>query len=294
MTDHVTMQTAQQPANSFSAEEINAMNYAELVGLVGERNRPSGGIRTVHTVAVNSFLSSSSEVLEIGCNTGFTAVNLSLLCGAKVTGIDTNQPSLDLAVSYAIQQGVAEKVCFQNCSALALPFADSSFDLVWASNVTSFVSEKQKAIGEYLRVLKPGGVLAFVPIYYRDTPPAEVVKDVGAAIGCAIDVRSKAHWLELIEEVAQQRQHGLELMFSEDWRYHRQGEKVEDFCCELLGGGHLEGMSRESLETLRSRFTELMKLFDLNLSYCGYSILLLQKRMIRDQEELFTGERVNA
>lgn len=65
----------------YTAEQIKNMDYSSFVGLINERNRPSGGIKTVHTVAVNAFINKNKKVLEIGSNTGFTSVNLALLTG---------------------------------------------------------------------------------------------------------------------------------------------------------------------------------------------------------------------
>ena len=46
-------------------------------------------------------------------------------------------------------------------SALDLPFADDSFDVVWMQNVGMNIADKRKLYGEIARVLKPGGCYAF-------------------------------------------------------------------------------------------------------------------------------------
>ena len=48
---------------------------------------------------------------------------------------------------------------FQKDDATALSFPDESFDVVFCGNVTSLVSNRDKALAEYARVLKPGGLL---------------------------------------------------------------------------------------------------------------------------------------
>lgn len=55
------------------------MNYSEFVSLINERNRPSGGIKTIQEVIVNARLDEKKKILEIGSNTGFTTVNIGLL-----------------------------------------------------------------------------------------------------------------------------------------------------------------------------------------------------------------------
>ena len=60
-------------------KNIEELNYSEFVGLINERNRPSGGIKTIQEVVVNARIDKGSKVLEIGSNTGFISVNISLL-----------------------------------------------------------------------------------------------------------------------------------------------------------------------------------------------------------------------
>ena len=181
----------------YTAEQIKNMDYSSFVGLINERNRPSGGIKTVHTVAVNAFINKNKKVLEIGSNTGFTSVNLALLTGCEVVGIDINPESVKKATEYALKMGVQDKVKFICASASKLPFEDNTFDMVWASNVTSFISDKNLAIEEYSRVLKVGGTLAVIPIYYRSKVPADIVKGVSEAIGTEIKEWDKQYWLDL-------------------------------------------------------------------------------------------------
>ena len=90
-------------------KNIEELNYSEFVGLINERNRPSGGIKTIQEVVVNARIDKGSKVLEIGSNTGFTSVSISLLAGASVVGIDPHKPSIKLATEYASSLG-ADKV----------------------------------------------------------------------------------------------------------------------------------------------------------------------------------------
>ena len=59
-------------------KKIKEMNYSEFVGLINERNRPSGGIKTIQEVIINARLDEKKKILEIGSNTGFTTVNIGL------------------------------------------------------------------------------------------------------------------------------------------------------------------------------------------------------------------------
>ena len=77
---------------------------------------------------------------------------------------------------------MAERVSFVTADALNIPFDNQSFDFVWCSNVTSFIKDKDRAVSEYLRVLKEGGTLIVAPIYYRKSPPGDLLDKVSEAV----------------------------------------------------------------------------------------------------------------
>lgn len=275
-----------------TVKEMQNMDYSSFVGLIRERNRPSGGIKTVHEVAKNARIGSQSTMLEIGSNTGFTSVNMALLTGSTVTGIDPNEASVTEATKYAGDQG-AENVAFKVASALDLPFDGNTFDAVWCSNVTSFIDNKDKAISEYLRVLKPGGVLIVVPIYYVDEPPKKVVDEVSTAINAKIDVWDKAYWDELFQSVSSADGHNIEKFFEADYRYNDRGLEILPYVDNLMSKPHLRELDNEVLEAAKERCTYFMTLFNQNLQYAGYSIMLYQKRNIKDEVEFFLTEQVS-
>lgn len=90
--------------------------------------------------------------------------------------------SVEEARKYAERNGVSDRARFILADTLEIPFEDGAFDIVWCSNVTSFIQDKKKAVSEYLRVLKHGGTLVVAPIYYIDQPPVELVDKVSEAI----------------------------------------------------------------------------------------------------------------
>ncbi len=276
----------------YTHSEITNLDYSRFVGLINERNRPSGGIRTVHTVAVNSFINDKKRVLEIGSNTGFTSVNISLLTGCKVVGIDINDESVQKAAEYADQNGVGERVTFLKGSATFLPFKNNEFDMVWASNVTSFIQDKGGAIAEYLRVLKPGGTLVVVPIYYRKKVPTQIIEDVSSAIGTKIKEWDKQYWKDLFGSL-QNPGFSLDLYFERDFSYEDRQASIEAYVSEVIESNIKSEPLNEHKSALKERFSFFMKLFNENLKYAGFSIFLYQKKLLKDEVELFLTHEAN-
>ena len=97
------------------------------------------------------------RVLDVGTGTGFFAVLLVQVAGCKVTGIDLCPDMLREAKCLA-----RECRChahFLQMDATVLDFADASFDCLVARNLTWTLLRPEKAYAEWLRVLRPGGVL---------------------------------------------------------------------------------------------------------------------------------------
>ena len=53
---------------------------------------------------------------------------------------------------------------------------------------------------------------------------------------------------------------------------------------------HLSALDPDMRAQIRDRMGYFMRLFNENLSYAGFSVLLLQKRVARDQVELLTSD----
>jgi SAM-dependent methyltransferase len=84
--------------------------------------------------------------------------------GARVTGIDLAESAIELARANFAQQGLTADLRVANGE--ALPFADASFDLVYAHGVVQYTADDRRLVAEVRRVLKPGG-LAIFQVYNR-------------------------------------------------------------------------------------------------------------------------------
>jgi ubiquinone/menaquinone biosynthesis C-methylase UbiE len=101
---------------------------------------------------------SPAAVLEIGCGTGSLTTRLAqALPTASITGLDPD-PSV---LARAQAKDHAHRIAWLSGSAVELPLPDQSFDRVVASLLLHHLTdaEKQRALAEAQRVLRPGGRL---------------------------------------------------------------------------------------------------------------------------------------
>ena len=103
-------------------------------------------------------VTSGQKVLDVACGTGVVAVTAARQ-GARVTALDLT-PEL-LARARENGETAAVAVEWHEGDVEALPFADASFDAVLSQYGHIFAPRPAVAIGEMLRVLRPGGTIAF-------------------------------------------------------------------------------------------------------------------------------------
>jgi SAM-dependent methyltransferase len=109
------------------------------------------------------------DALEIGAGTGYFSLNL-LQLGLieRATATDISQGMLDALAHSARSLGLSlDRV---RTDAEDLPFPDQSFDVVFGHAVLHHVPNLDRALAEFHRVLRPGGVIAFCgePSRYGD------------------------------------------------------------------------------------------------------------------------------
>ena len=103
------------------------------------------------------------RVLDVGCGAGTDLVRFAR-GGAEVTGVDVAASAIALAGQNFAQQGLHADL--REASGESLPFADDTFDLVFAHGVVQYTPNPEALVAECRRVLKPGGEAIF-QVYNR-------------------------------------------------------------------------------------------------------------------------------
>lgn len=106
-------------------------------------------------------------IVDVGCGQG---LSFRLLAQAfkpqRIVGIDFHEPSLTLAAqsAQACRQRadtVATEIELHHGDCANLPLPDASADIVFCHQTFHHLVEQERALAEFRRVLKPGGVLMF-------------------------------------------------------------------------------------------------------------------------------------
>jgi SAM-dependent methyltransferase len=103
------------------------------------------------------------SVLEVGCGAGTDLVRFAR-GGARVAGVDLSSSAIELARKNFEQQGLTADL--READGEHLPFADDTFDLVYAHGVVQYTADGRALVEECRRVLKPDGEAVF-QVYNR-------------------------------------------------------------------------------------------------------------------------------
>ena len=103
---------------------------------------------------------SYAVVADVGCGWGRSLKKLNdLYSPQRLIGIDIDPEMLEISAKEAAEAGVVAE--FIHCSSSRLHLPDNSVDVLFCHQTFHHLIHQELAIAEFLRVLKPGGILLF-------------------------------------------------------------------------------------------------------------------------------------
>ncbi len=125
-------------------------------------------------------LKKGMHALDIAGGTGDLTIQMSKQVGAsgEVIISDINPAMLEQGRRRLIDKGIAGNVKFVEANAEELPFDDNAFDCVTIAFGLRNVTDKDKALREMHRVLKPGGRLLVLEFSKPVVPGLDKIYDV--------------------------------------------------------------------------------------------------------------------
>lgn len=149
---------------------------AEIAELPAEVTSSFAGVGNPHAIGR---IPDGATVIDIGCGAG-----MDLLLAAKRTGPAGRAIGVDMTAAMrrrasegAAASGLAN-VEVREGDAMSLPVDDRSADVVISNGVLNLVPDKERAVAEIARVLKPGGRVQIADIIISETLPESALRDV--------------------------------------------------------------------------------------------------------------------
>jgi len=130
-------------------------------------------------------LKNGETVLDLGSGGGIDVLIASKYVGStgKVYGLDMTDEMLSLANTNKQKMGV-ENVEFLKGYIEDIPIDNNKIDVILSNCVINLCEDKEKALSEAYRVLKPGGRLAIADIVILKDIPEKIKSDAQMWVGC--------------------------------------------------------------------------------------------------------------
>jgi len=146
-------------------------------------------------------LAAGERVVDLGAGAGFDCFVAAARVGpgGRVVGVDMTPAMLDKARETA-REIALDNVEFREGIIEDLPVDDGWADVVISNGVLNLVADKPGALREAIRVLRPGGALAFADIAVGRAVPVEAQCDVDLWTDCIAGGQSVDGWLQLMRD----------------------------------------------------------------------------------------------
>ena len=204
-----------------------------------------GALDTTNELLELLHIDGSEYILEVGCGVGRTPAYVAKKFGCRVFGVDIREKMIARSRERAKREGLEHLLEFQVADAQDLPFEDALFDVVMSESVVAMVPDQQKAMSEYVRVVKPGGYVGLNEATWRKEPIPELQQYLMRIWGPTIQVRSADEWQQLLEGA------GLSDIVARVRPISMRSEAGSRF--KRIGYGNVVRMWGKTLSMLRSR-----------------------------------------
>jgi arsenite methyltransferase len=144
-------------------------------------------------------LGPGDRLLDVASGSGTSALLAARERGCEVVGVDLAEDGLARARSAANAAGLGDRVSFSVGDAEALPFVDESFDAVLCECSLSTFPDKEDAVNEMRRVLRPGGRVAISDVVVDEARLPDGLRGPIATLACVGGALTSEGYEQLLE-----------------------------------------------------------------------------------------------
>ncbi|UCG00627.1 MAG: class I SAM-dependent methyltransferase [Candidatus Heimdallarchaeota archaeon] len=149
-----------------------------MYNFVAQLNFPvlhPGGSKATEKLLEILKISENSNLLDVGCGSGFTACLIAKRHDVHVTGIDLSENMITEAIKRANKENLSSFTDFRVASVYELPFDPNNFDYIIFESVLTPLKDEGRALREMTRVLRDDGKIGCNEAMFSETLPQEII-----------------------------------------------------------------------------------------------------------------------
>lgn len=165
-----------------SVEHIEEMSYPNFIGLINQWNTPPGSYSTINKLAIFSGMNKDSNLLEVGCSTGFSSRELCMLTDCKGIGIDMSRNSIDMANHNKREYASKTKLSYKMIDGYNYK-PKGLFSHIMVGGNLKFFDNPEKMMSRCIEMVKDGGFILATPYYEIKKTPDNVAIEINKILG---------------------------------------------------------------------------------------------------------------
>jgi ubiquinone/menaquinone biosynthesis C-methylase UbiE len=187
-------------------EEIGKLGLYEFQGYIGSMTSPTfggwkGTDKLIDLLDIKDM--EKPKILDVGCSTGYITRYVAQKFNCEIIGVDLSTLLLGIAEEESRKLKL-NNISFKYANVESLPFSDNTFDIVYGEAITALVPDPLKVLIEYNRVLKPGGKIATLDLFMKESLSSEFAEETNEmmsnVIGTHVKLRSFQEWKQIFKE----------------------------------------------------------------------------------------------
>jgi phosphatidylethanolamine/phosphatidyl-N-methylethanolamine N-methyltransferase len=142
--------------------------------------------------AVKAAEAVGGRILEVGVGTGLSLADYG--GGTRIVGIDISEPMLNKARKRVAARSLTNVEALEVMDAERLTVPDASFDVVVAQYVVTAIPNPERALAEFVRVVRPGGEIILTTRIGAETGPRSVIEKFLMPLTTRLGFRTEFSW----------------------------------------------------------------------------------------------------
>lgn len=168
-----------------------------------------GGLALSKLMVDRMGLESDARLLDVACGDGKTASYLAKTIGIHVSGIDIGEEMIEAATKRSKSMRVEDRTDFRVALASKIPYEAESFNAVISECALCTFLDKESALTEITRVLRPNGIVGLNDVAVQNHNDLdEELRGLLGRVACVADALSSEEYINLFTK------HGFKLLSS--------------------------------------------------------------------------------